>query len=297
VEIPDKARRLSGVSQEEIMRNLLVFALAVVWACSVVGCGEGGAGKTDTEKNFQELYKQYSARFYEKTTNQAQAMPPMQVTQEASRIWDEVFSPNKALVTKRVEEILKELDQCPAIQEDQYSEVAVGTYEASAPADKAWKTVVAGKQTREDSMPDEAEGLVLKQFRWSPLGDAQMALNNWLQRIMQPPAFAMRQVMSVNVSPVWEVVDRSVDHPKLCLRQGPMVFLVDVSHKNDCYQIEKIRWLRPKSMGPVSVPIAGKAPPAGEAPAIATPPPVGIPGATSPVTPIPPATTTEKPKG
>jgi hypothetical protein len=285
------------------MKSLLVCALAAVWACAIIGCSDGGAGKTDAEKKFQGLYKQYSARFYEKMTSQAQTMPPMQVTQEASRIWDEVFGPNKALVTKRVEENLKELDQGPAIQEDQYNEVAVGTREAGAPADKAWKTVVAGEKPREDTIPDEAEGMTLKQFRWSPIGDAQMALNNWLQHIMQRPAFAMRQVMAVNVSPVWEAVDRNVDHPKLCLRQGPMVFLVDMSRKDDYYQIEKIRWLRPKSMGPVATPAAAQAPAAGETPAIATPPPVGVPGAAAPVTPIPPAAPpapaapAEKPKG
>jgi len=278
------------------MRNLLVCALAAVWACAVIGCGEGGAGKTDTEKKFQELYKQYSTRFYEKMTSQAQSMPPMQVTQEASRIWDEVFGPNKALVTKRVEENLKELDSCPAIQEDQYNEVAVATREAGAPADKTWKTTVAGEKPRDDSLPDEAEGTALKQFRWSPIGDAQMALNNWLQRIMQRPAFAMRQVMAVNVSPLWEVIDRNVDRPKLCLRQGPMIFLVDVSRKDDYYQIEKIRWLRPKAMGPVSIPTAGKAPATGET-APPTSPPVGVPGAAAPVTPIPPAAPAKKAKG
>ena len=139
------------------MRNLLVCSLAVVWACAAVGCGEGGAGKTDTEKKFQELYKQYSARFYQETTNQVQSMPPMEVTKQASRLWEEVFSPNKALVTKRVDEILKELDQCPAIQEDQYNEVAVGSREAEAPPDKAWKTLVAGEQPQQDSVPDDAE--------------------------------------------------------------------------------------------------------------------------------------------
>jgi len=285
------------------MRKLRVCAVVAVWACAVIGCGGGGAGKTDTEKKFQELYKQYSARFYEKTTGQAQTMAPMEITKEASRIWDEVFGPNKAVVTKRVDELLKELDQCPPIQEDQYNEVAVASCDAAAPADKAWKTLVAGEQPREDPLPDEAEGLTLKQFRWSPIGDAQMALNNWLQRIMQRPAFAIRQVMAVNVSPMWEAMDRNVDHPKLCLRQGPMVFIVEVSRKDDCYQVQKIRWLRPKTMGPVLVPTA-KGPAGAEVPPIATPP-ATVPGAAAPVTPIPPvapapaapAAPTEKPKG
>jgi hypothetical protein len=260
------------------MRKWLVCALAVVGACAVIGCSEGGAGKTDNEKKFQERYKQYSARFYEEMTNKAQTLPPMQITQEASRIWDEVFGPNKALVLKRAEEILKELDQCPAIQEDQYNEVAVATREAGAAPDKAWKTVVSGEPPRPDALPDETEGTSLKQFRWSPIGEAQLALNNWLQRIIQKPDFAKRQVMAVNVSPVWEAIDRNVDHPKLCLRQGPMVFLVDLSRNDDYYQVEKIRWLRPKTMGPVSVPTAEKPPAAGETSA-PTPPPGAIPAA------------------
>ena len=278
------------------MRKLLVCSLVVAWACAAVGCGEGGAGKTDTEKKFQELYKQYSARFYQETTNQVQSMPPMEVTKQASRLWEEVFSPNKALVTKRVDEILKELDQCPAIQEDQYSEVAVGSREAGATPDKAWKTLVADEQPRLATVPDDAEGLVLKQFRWSPIGDAQMALNNWLQHIMQPLAFTMQQIMAINVSPLWEAIDRNVDHPKLCLRQGPMIFIVDMSRKDDVYQVEKVRWLKPKSMGPVSVPAAAKAPSAGETPAV-PPAPVEIPGAAPAVTPPPIAAPPAAPTG
>jgi len=284
------------------MRKLLVCSLVAVWACAVIGCGEEGAGKTNTEKKFQELYKQYSTRFYEKLTGQAQTMAPMEVTKEASRVWDEVFGPNKALVTKRVDELLKDLDQCPTIQEDQYNEVAVASRDATVSPDKAWKTVVTGQPSRQDPLPDEAEGLTLKQFRWSPIGDAQMALNNWLQRIMQQPAFAMRQVMAVNVSPLWEAIDRSVDHPKLCLRQGPMVFIVEISRKDDFYQIEKIRWLRPKSMGPVSMPAAG-APAASEVPPIAAPPVAPVPPAAAvpPAAPAPapaaPAAQAEKPKG
>ena len=278
------------------MRKLLVCSLVAVWACAVIGCGEEGTGKTNTEKKFQELYKQYSTRFYEKLTGQAQAMAPMEVTKEASRIWDEVFGPNKALVTKRVDELLKDLDQCPAIQEDQYNEVAVASRDATATPDKAWKTVVTGQPSRQDPLPDEAEGLTLKQFRWSPIGDTQMALNNWLQRIMQPPAFAMRQVMAVNVSPLWEAIDRNVDHPKLCLRQGPMVFIVEISRKDDFYQIEKIRWLRPKSMGPVSMPVAG-APAASETPPITAPPAAAVPPAAPAPAPVAPEAPAEKSKG
>lgn len=240
------------------MRKLLVCVLAAATAAAVIGCGDTGAGKTETEKEFQKLYKQFSARFYEKMTTQAEALQPIQVTAEAARIWDEVFSPHRALVAKRVEEILKELDTCPPIQEDLYNEVASGA--------------------RVDPPPDQPQGIVLKQFLWSPIGSAQMGLNNWLARLLQQQSFAMRSVMAANAPMFWEAIDRNVDRPKLCLRQGPLVFTVDLSRKDDYYQVERIRWLRPKSMGPLQPP----PPPPTETPATGTPPAGTLPPALPP---------------
>ena len=215
------------------MRKLVVCVLTVAWATAIIGCGDTGS-KTDTEKEFLKLTKQYSARFYEKMTTQAETMQPVQVTAEAARIWDEVFSPHKALLGKRVQEILNDLDTCPPIQEDLYNEVASGT--------------------RVDPAADQPQGIVLKQFLWNPIGAAQMGLNNWLARLLQQQSFGMRSVMAANAPMFWEVTDRTVDRPKLVLRQGPMVYTVDLSRKDDYYQVDKIRWLRPKSMGPVVMP-------------------------------------------
>jgi len=161
-------------------------------------------------------------------------MQPVQVTAEAARIWDEVFSPHKALLTKRIQEILTDLDTCPPIQEDLYNEVASGA--------------------RVEPAADQPQGIVLKQFLWNPIGAAQMGLNNWLARLLQQQSFGMRSVMAANAPMFWEVTDRTVDRPKLVLRQGPMVYTVDLSRKDDYYQVDKIRWLRPKSMGPVVMP-------------------------------------------
>jgi hypothetical protein len=261
------------------MRKLLVCVLTVAWATAIIGCGDTG-GKTDTEKEFLKLTKQYSARFYEKMTTQAETMQPVQVTAEAARIWDEVFSPHKALLGKRVQEILNDLDTCPPIQEDLYNEVASGA--------------------RVDPPADQPQGIVLKQFLWNPIGAAQMGLNNWLARLLQQQSFGMRSVMAANAPMFWEVTDRNVEHPKLVLRQGPMLYTVDLTHKDDYYQVDSIRWLRPKSMGPVVMPTppadaqppaaAGTLPPAPETlPPAATPP---APASPAPAT--PPEKTTKK---
>lgn len=305
------------------MRKWLVCALAVVGACAVLGCSEGGSGKTDNEKKFQDLYKQYSARLNEKMTQpQAESIPPLEVTAESARLWDEVFGPHKALVAKRAEEILKELDTCPAIQEDLYDEIASATRQPSAavakseppappakdeqkpPLAKEWRIVVAspsGKATSDTQLPDEAPGAgVLKQFRWNPLGDAQMIVNNTLAQIMKPESFASLQVVRINASPIWETIDRSMEHPKLCLRQGPMIYIVEMSRKDDYYQAEKFRWLKPKpAAGSTPAPAAAGSPAAAPPAAPLAPAPAAVPGAAPPVTPIPGAAPAPagKPKG
>ena len=263
------------------MRKLLVCVLTVAWTTAIIGCGDTG-GKTDTEKEFLKLSKQYSARFYEKMTTQAETMQPVQVTAEAARIWDEVFSPHKALLSKRIQEILNDLDTCPPIQEDLYNEVASGA--------------------RVEPPADQPQGIILKQFLWNPIGAAQMGLNNWLARLLQQQSFGMRSVMAANAPMFWEVTDRSVELPKLVLRQGPMVYTVDLSRKDDYYQVDKIRWLRPKSMGPVvpPTPPADAQPPAAPgtlppAPGTLPPAPGTLPPALTPLAPTPPALTPPAP--
>ena len=81
-----------------------------------------------------------------------------------------------------------------------------------------------------------------------------MGLNNWLAPILNPNAFGLRSVMTANAGLFWEAIDSNLDHPILQLRQGPMIFIVNLSRKDDYYQVDKIRWLRPKAMaGPPPV--------------------------------------------
>jgi hypothetical protein len=185
-----------------------------------------------TEREFEKLYKQYSSRFYERmSTVNPEQMPPMQVTAMAASIWDEVFPLHKDLLKKRCEEILKDLDAAPPLGEELYAEVASGV--------------------RNEPAPDQPKGIILKQFLWSPLGAAQMAL--------QQGSFQMRTVMTTNAGLFWEAVDRNIDKPKLMLRQGSMIFLVELSRKDDYYQVDKIRWLRPVG----AIPAPAPAPPSG----------------------------------
>ena len=215
------------------MRHAVLFAMVAALAMVAVGCS-GEAEKSATEKEFQRLYKEYSVRFHEKMVGTAENMKPVQVTAEAARIWDETFATHRALIDKRVAEILKNLDDAPPVDEELYVEIASGN--------------------RVDPTEDQPKGIVLKQFLWSPIGAAQMGLNNWLARLLQPKSFGVRSVLTANAGLFWEAVDRSISKPKLQLRQGPMVYAVDLSRIDDYYQVDKVRWLRPKSMGPIAMP-------------------------------------------
>ena len=163
----------------------------------------------------------------------AEELQPIQITAEAARIWDETFSGHKDLLKKRVAEILKELDAAPAFQEDLYLEIAAGT--------------------RVEPAADQPKGIVLKQFLWNPVGAAQMGLNNWLAKLLKPQSFGVRSVLTANAGLFWEAEDRNIDKPKLVMRQGPMIYKVELSRVDDYYQVDKVRWLRPKSMGPVNL--------------------------------------------
>ncbi|HUU89756.1 MAG TPA: hypothetical protein VM238_00950 [Phycisphaerae bacterium] len=261
------------------MKKVLLAVLAVAWAVLALGC-VGDGGKSATEKEFQRLYKEYSARFHEKMVGTAETMKPVQITAEAARLWDETFAGKDDLIGRRVTEILNQLDEAKPYNEDLYLEIASGS--------------------RVEPSADQPKGIILKQFLWSPVGAAQMGLNNWLARLLQAKSFGVRSVLTANAGLFWEVLDRNLDKPKLQLRQGPMVFAVELSRADDYYQVEKVRWLRPKSMGPVQL----AQPP--ETPGTTTPTmpgttPPETPGTTPPVTPgtttpaTPPAPTPEIP--
>jgi hypothetical protein len=217
------------------MRKALLGILTLAFAALLVGCGGGGGGQTPAqataEKEFEKLYRQYSARFYDKmTAPEAGALQPVEVTIEAAKMWDEVFGPHKDLMKRRIEEILKNLDTATPIQEDLYVDV-------TPPGERLEPTA------------DQPQGIVLKQFLWSPVGSAQMGLNSWLARVLNPQQFALRSVMTSNAGLFWEAVDRNLDHPKLELRQGSSIFIVELSRKDDYYLADKIRWLKPKAIG------------------------------------------------
>ena len=237
------------------MRKVLVCVLVAACAALYIGCSGSNAGKSASEKEFERIYKQYSARFYEKMTTEAETMKPVQVMMESARIWDDPWAGHKDILLKRSEEILSDLDTATPIKEDLYNEVASGA--------------------RVEPAADQPQGIVLKQFLWSPIGAAQMGLNNWLARLLHQESFAMRSVMTANASLFWEAIDRNVDHPKLAMRQGPMIFIVDLTRKDDYYQVDKVRWLRPKAMGPMVPPTA----PTGTAPAAAPAAPAAAPAA------------------
>ncbi len=224
------------------MRKVLLCVLVAAWAVAAVGCA-GDGGKSATEKEFQKLYKEYSARFHEKMVGTAETMRPILITAEAARIWDEVFGARKDLLNRRVAEVLSRLDEAAPYNEDLYLEIASGS--------------------RKEPSEDQPQGIVLKQFVWSPIGAAQMELSNFLARLLRARSFGVRSLLSANAGLFWTAVDRSIDKPKLQQRQGPMIFEVELTRVDDYYQVEKVRWLRPKSMGPFPV----AKPPEGTTPA------------------------------
>jgi hypothetical protein len=214
------------------MRQVLVFALVMLVACALAGCQKVG-GESATQKEFKRLYEEYSDRFHEKMIESAKGMSPAQITAEAARIWDEVFAGHGDVLDARVKEILAELDDAEPFDETLYVEIASGE--------------------RVQPTEDQPAGTAVKQFLWNPVGTAQMALNNWLARLLQRPSFALRRLLTANAGLFWKAVDRDINHPKLQMRQGPLVFTVSLTRDVDHYQVEKVRWLRPKSMGPIGI--------------------------------------------
>ncbi|MEA3366854.1 MAG: hypothetical protein U9R68_01925 [Planctomycetota bacterium] len=214
------------------MRKALLPTLLLLLAAGLIGC-EGRSAESPAKKEFQKLYQEYSARFHEKMVGSAQTMKPAQITAEAARIWDAVFAGHQDVVDARIKNILQELGDAEPFNEEMYVEIASG--ERVQPTD------------------DQPTGIVVKQFLWNPVGAAQMALNNWLARLLGPKAFGLRRLLTANAGLFWKAVSRDIDHPKLQLRQGPMIFTVDLSRQTDFYRVDKVRYLRPKSMGPISI--------------------------------------------
>jgi len=237
-----------------------ILLLPVLALAAAVGCWQKPE-ISPAEKEFRRLYRDYSDQFHEKMVSSAEQLPPIQITAEAAHIWDSVFAGHEDVVRARQKELLAELDAAPAIDKDLYLTVD----EASRTEDK-----------------NEPKGIVLKQFLWSPEGAAQFYLNNWLARLMNQQSYAVRSVLLANAELSWEVQNRNPDSPILIQREGPMIFLVELTRQQDYYVVEKLTWLRPKSLGPITPPPegtgtgGGATPPSTPAPTPApTPPPEG----------------------
>ncbi len=232
------------------MRQVLGAACLAALVMAV-GCARDG-GPSEVEKEFQKLHQKYTSTFHEKMLTRAEQLPPQQIIAEAARTWDSVFGDRTELVRARQEEILRDLPEAPAINEADYIEVS---------------------SIKRDPAEEAGEGTVLKQFLWSPVGAAQFALNNWLNRpqLLGSRGFGQRSVLVANASLLWEAVDANPDTPVLMQRQGPLVYIIELERKGDHYQANGIRWLRPPSLGP----IPAARPPSRPAPAPtpSTPPP------------------------
>jgi hypothetical protein len=221
------------------MRQVLMVTLAVLIGCGLAGCQKSAddatpSGKSATTKEFRKLYEQYSDRFHEKMVGSAETVTPAQIYAEASRIWDEVFAGHQDVLDARVQEILDDLDDAEPLDEAQYVKVREG--ERPEPAE------------------DEAAATTAKQLFWNPVRTAQMGLSRWLSQLLRREQYALRRLLISNAGLFWKAADRNLNAPVLHLKQGPLVFIVALSRQKDYYQVEKVRWLRHKAMGPIGIP-------------------------------------------
>ncbi len=215
------------------MRTVFLSLLVALLAAGLVGCKTQPA-ESSTKEQFEELYKEYSARFHEKMVESGKPMTPAQITSEATRIWKDVFGDHPDLLDARVREILEGLDTAQPFDEALYVEIA--STERAQPTDE-----------------EEPGRLIAKQWRWNPVGVAQRTLSPWIARRLPRESFALYQLLIGNASLFWKAVDTDIHHPKLQLRQGPWVFTADLRRIDDYYLVDKIRWLRPKALGPVGI--------------------------------------------
>jgi hypothetical protein len=215
------------------MRQVLIVSLAVLVGWAVVGCQKPD-DESATTKEFRKLYEEYSNRFHEKMVGSAETVTPAQIYAEASRIWDEVFAGHRDVLDARVKEILADLDDAQTLDETQYVKVREGE--------------------RPEPTEDEAAAMTAKQLFWNPVRTAQMGLSRWLSQLLRREQYALRRLLISNAGLFWKAADRNIDAPVLHLKQGPLVFSVTLSRQEDYYQVEKIRWLRHKAMGPIGIP-------------------------------------------
>jgi hypothetical protein len=195
------------------------------------------SGQTATAKDFEKLYKQYSARFWERiNAPNSNLQSQADVFGLAAKTWDEVFAAHKDVVTARVKEMLGDLDKAAPVQEEPLEEVA--KYSAA---------------------PDQFKGQPPKQLLWNPVSAASYFLNNVMLPILfQPQQMAVRNFLVGNATLYWEALDTNIDKPRLQLRQGPWVFQAELIRKDGYYEATQLRWLAPK--GSIRMPPAPASP-------------------------------------
>jgi hypothetical protein len=224
------------------MKRILLCVLAAGWALAAIGCSSSGPQPSSSStKEFGKLYKQFADRFHDKMAEEGDALKAEQATTEAARLWEETFGAHKALLKQRCEELLNDLEPAPAIVE---SAEKVDGQPACTVAGKVYTEVASVAQAPPSSQPAAA---VPKHLMWNPMSAANMALNNWLVVLLDQRGMAVRSFTSSQASLTWEALDKNVDKPRLVLRQGPALYLVDLSRIDDYYRVDKIRWLKAKT--------------------------------------------------
>jgi len=213
---------------------------AVVCASCAVGCGTPAANRAPTPSTaapvpnheFSVLHRQYTDRFHAAMVRDAEQLSEKEILAEAARLWGEVFDPHEDVMSRRAAEIVASLAPSRSILMSEYA-------------------VVAETRTGACEAPT---GGPLKQFAWNPVTVAQRSLDQWLERILHTPSLAKRSLLVTSAPPAWEVTDRHMDHPELVQRMGPLVFVAQLSRAGAYYRVDRLMWLRPKSMGPIALP-------------------------------------------
>jgi hypothetical protein len=212
--------------------------LSVLALVAVSGCGhttmqaappaEPVVPKAKAE--FEKLHKEYTARLGEKMASvAARNLSPSDIRSEALQTWDAVFGAHQDVLRAYAAELLNQLDAAPAIQEDLYAvcmDVRPGF-----------------------DIPDPMEsGAFMKPVFWNPLNTANEEMSLVFTSL---PNKDQASILAKAVSwaqPALEAVDRNVARPKLMVREGPLVFLIDLSRKEDSYyEVDRVRWLRLRS--------------------------------------------------
>jgi hypothetical protein len=236
-----------SLSREESVMSK-AFLCVLVCASAMVAVGACSVGEqAPSDKEFANLYKQFSTRFHDKMVKEGDTVKPEQIPAEAARVWDEVFGTHKDVLKRRVEEILKDLDAAPLIVE---SPEKVDGQRAYTVGGTVYVEIASiGRATGDDP----AKSGALKHLLWNPLSAAQITLNNWLSTILPQKTISIRSMTTSQASLIWQAIDKSIDRPRLVLTQGPMLYVVDLQRIDDFYVVDKMRWLRPKGMGSVLI--------------------------------------------